>query len=93
MLGSYFTWEDRALIPGTDASLADILIPNRSGGKDTALDITVVNPLQAALVPGAATTPGHALMRRYEEIMSKLGEGYRLTGMVFISQLIPLGVA
>ena len=65
------TREDRALIPGSGAQPADILIPNWSGGKDTAMDITVVNPLQAALVTGAATTPGHALSRRYCEMMSK----------------------
>ena len=48
------------------------------------MDITVVNPLQAALVAGAATTPGHALSRRYNEKMSKHGEGCRLAGIVFI---------
>ena len=44
----------------------------------------MVNPLQAALVTGAATTPGHALSRRYNEKMSKHGEGCRLAGLVFI---------
>jgi hypothetical protein len=38
------TKEDRALIPGTDARPADVLIPNWTSGKDTALDVTVVNP-------------------------------------------------
>ena len=78
------TREDRALIPGSDARPADVLIPNWSGGKDTAMDITVVNPLQAAFINGAATTPGHALTRRYGEKMTKHGEGCRRAGMVFL---------
>ena len=55
------TREDRAIIPGSDARPADVLIPNWSGGKDTALDVTVVNPLQTALVSRAATKAGSAL--------------------------------
>ena len=78
------TREDKALIPGSDARPADVLIPNWSGGKDTAMDITVVNPLQAAFINGAATTPGHALTRRYAEKMTKHGEGCRRAGMVFL---------
>ena len=51
------TREDRALIPGSDARPADALIPTWSGGKDSTIDITVVNPLHLQ----AATTPDHAL--------------------------------
>ena len=72
------TREERALIPGSEAKPADVLIPNWSGGRDTALDITVVNPLQSAMVRLAATTPGHALTRRFNEKMTKHGEGCRL---------------
>ena len=78
------TREDIALIPGSDARPADLLIPNWSMGKDAAMDITVVNPLQAALVAGAAATPGHALTKRFGEKMTKHGEGCRLAGLVFI---------
>ena len=31
-------------------SLADVLLPHWGGGKDAALDVTVVNPCQAATV-------------------------------------------
>ena len=48
------------------------------------MDITVVNPFQAALVTGAAATPGHALTKRYGEKMAKHGEGCKLAGMVFL---------
>ena len=37
--------EERALLPGHKARPADILLPGWMGGKDTAMDITVVNPL------------------------------------------------
>ena len=55
------TREDRALLPGTDARPADVLIPHWIGGRTTALDVTVINPLQQRLVRQAAATPGHAL--------------------------------
>ena len=69
LLGSYLGGQGSC----SDARQADILIPNRSVGKDTDLDITGVNTLQASLVTGAATTPGYALMRRFDEKMSKPG--------------------
>ena len=55
------TKEGRFLIPGADRRPADVLVPHWAGGRDAALDVTVVNPLQAATVAGAAATPGHAL--------------------------------
>ena len=62
--------EDRALLPGADARPADLYIPAWTGGKDTALDITVVNPLQVAMVQQAAVTPGHALVKAHERLPS-----------------------
>jgi hypothetical protein len=50
------------LLPGTEAIPADVLIPHWTGGRDTALDHTVINPLQERLVRQAATTPGHSLI-------------------------------
>ena len=78
------TREDRALIPGTEARPADVLIPNWTGGKDTALDVTVINPLQTTLVAQAATTPGHALTVAYNRKMTQSAEACRLEGIVFI---------
>ena len=66
------------------AKPADVFIPNWTGGKDTALDVTVVNPLQAALVSQAAITPGHALDHRYSTKMRGTGEACRREGIVFI---------
>ena len=47
-------------------SLAGVLLPHWVGGKDAALDVTVVNPCQAATVVGAATTAGHALNHTFQ---------------------------
>ena len=78
------TREDRALLPGTDARPADVLIPHWTGGRDTALDVTVVNPLQGALVAQAANSPGHALTHAYNRKMQGTGEACSKEGMVFI---------
>ena len=49
------------LLPGTDARPADIHMRRWTKGKDTAFDVTVINPLQIALVDRCAAEPGHAL--------------------------------
>ena len=51
--------EGRFLLPGNDRRPADIFLPNWAEGRDAALDVTVINPLQQATVVEAATTPGH----------------------------------
>ena len=38
------------MLKGSNDRPADLLVPNWCSVKDTALDFTVVNPLQAALV-------------------------------------------
>jgi hypothetical protein len=53
--------EENALLPGTSARPADVLIPNWTGGRDTALDVTVVSPLLTDRVDNSITTPGHTL--------------------------------
>ena len=75
--------EDRALLPGTEAKPADILLPGWSGGKDTALDITVVNPLHTAYINQSAAVPGHALRKAYEKKMARYGDLCKEVGMVF----------
>ena len=72
------TREDRALIPGSDARPADVLIPNWIKWKDTAFDVTVVNPLQARFVVRAADRAGHALEARFGEKMTKHGDPCRV---------------
>ena len=58
--------EVRRLLPGNDARPADVFIHRWIRRRDTAFDVTVINPLQRATVDRAAAVPGHAL-----EVFSK----------------------
>ena len=60
-----------------------MFIPNWAGGLDAALDVTVVNPLQAATLAGAATTPGHALSFAYDRKMRGADDDCRRQGIAF----------
>ena len=53
--------EGRFLLPGTDRRPADVLVPNWAGGKDAAMDVTTITPIQAATMLAAAHTAGHTL--------------------------------
>ena len=68
--------ETDGLLPGTDERLADLLIPYWQGGQDAAIDFTVVNPLQAALVQKAAKEAQQwrrPIMIKYESIRRDAG--------------------
>ena len=71
-------------MPGLDARPADLLIPRWEGGKDACLDVTVVSPMQIAMVQGAATTDGYALDKAFERKVAKAGEPCRQAGLAFI---------
>ena len=45
----------------SSARPADILLPNWSHGRQAALDVAVISPLQQLTVAEVAVTPGHAL--------------------------------
>ena len=76
--------EGRFLLPGTDRRPADILLPHWTGGKDAALDVTIVTPLQAATMPGAANTAGHALDYAYGRKVNGAEEECRRQGIAFL---------
>ena len=80
--------EGRFLLPGQDRRPADVLLPYWNGGKDAALDVTVVNPLQRATLPQAAIKPGHALQFAFERKINGAAEDCRREGIDFV----PLGV-
>ena len=63
---------------------SDVMIPHWTSGRDTALDVTVVNPLQAALVSQAAATPGHALDHAFSRKMRGTGAACEREGLAFI---------
>ena len=82
------TREGRALLPGSGGKPADVFIPHWAGGKDAALDVTVVNPLQAALVHDAAITPGHALTTAHNRKLAKSLEPCQQEGITFIPMAV-----
>ena len=59
------------MLPGQGGKPADVFLLHWDQGKDCALDVTVVNPLQEALVGGAAETPGHALQVAHKRKLDK----------------------
>ena len=76
--------EGRFLLPGSDRRPADVMIPGWAAGRDAALDVTVVNPLQAGTLAGAAVTPGHALEYRYKAKMAESEEACNSQGITFL---------
>ena len=78
------TKEGRFLLPGQGNKPADIFIPRWAGGKDAALDVTVINPLQDAQVQGAASNPGHALDAAHKRKLDKSWEDCHQRGIEFI---------
>ena len=76
--------EGRALLPGNDRRPADILLPGWAGGRDAALDVTVVHPLQDATRARAATEPGSALIYAYNNKMRVTAELCDQQGITFI---------
>ena len=75
--------EKRALIPGREARPADVFIPNWVAGRDAALDVTVVSPLQQALVNKAADESGSALDHAFQRKMRQSWEDCNREGIAF----------
>ena len=75
--------EVRFLLPGNDQRPADAFLPYWSGGRDTAWEVTVTNPLQRATVAKGATTPGHAASEAFNRKMRVAGEECWRQGIVF----------
>ena len=78
------TKEGRFLLPDDGRRPADVLVPNWAGGRDAALDVTVVNPLQGATIAQAATTPGYALTFAFDRKARGAAEDCRRQGIAFL---------
>ena len=76
--------EERALLPGSDKRPADVYLPNWSGGRDTALDVTVVNPLRNDYIEREAESPGYASDQASKRKMGQVGQACEREGLVFI---------
>ena len=58
------------------------------GGKDAALDITVVNSFQVATVVGAATEAGHALTHAFNRKMRGTAEACHRQAVAFMPLVV-----
>ena len=54
--------EALGVVPNSSARSADILLHNWCGGRQAALDVTVISSLQQLTVSEAAVTPGYIIM-------------------------------
>ena len=75
--------EPAGLLPGSDDRPADILLPYWSKGTDTALDITVVNPLQVGLVVRVSQEGDHAVEHAHQAKMRKYHDRCEQEGLNF----------
>jgi len=76
--------EERALLPGTNSKPADVLIPHWTGGRDTALDVTVVSPLLPNRLTKAVETPGHTLTQAFHDKCRNTLQACQSEGIAFI---------
>ena len=76
--------EIRGLIPGSAARPADILLRNWERGRNAALDVTVISPLQVAVVDQEAANPGYALKLAWERKMRSAFEACNAQRVSFI---------
>ena len=74
--------EVRFLVPGEDSRPADVLLPHWIAGQDAAMDVTVVNPCQAA------TTGGHALQHAYTRKMRGAADACQQQGVAFLPMVV-----
>ena len=78
----------RGLLPGSDARPADVFLPDWDKGRDAALDVTVVSPLQQNLVDRCAVDHDLALDTAYRRKMTSRFDECRAVNV----SLIPLAV-
>ena len=62
----------------------DVLIPSWTGGRDTALDVTVVSPQLTERVDLSITTPGHTLKVAFNDKCRDYLEACEREGITFI---------
>ena len=58
------------------------------GGRDAALDVTVVDPCQVATVAGAAETPGHAITFAHTRKVRGAEEACQAQGLAFLPLVV-----
>ena len=75
---------ERGLLDQSDRRPGDMSIPFWTSGRDTALNIVVINPIQSNLLIKAASTPGAAAEHAQQSKLRKNYEDCRRIGIEFI---------
>ena len=80
--------EPAGLLPGSDDRPADVLLPFWANGKDAALDVSVVNPLQQQLVGQVAREGEKGVQHAFNIKVGKYSERCEAEGIVFIPLVV-----
>ena len=72
------------LLPGSNSRPADVLIRYWTAGKDTAYNVTVINPLQVYTMRQASITPGHALTVAFDRKRTAAAKDCQRQGIAVI---------
>ena len=80
--------EADGLIPGSDARPADVFLRHWHEGRDAAIDFTVVNPLQAALVARVAQDGDNRVAHAHKLKMDKYGVLCQAEGIAFLPMAV-----
>ena len=76
------------LLPGSNERPADVLLPFLANGKDAALDISVVNPLQQELVRKVARDGDSGVQHSFNIKMGKYSDRCEAEGIEFIPLIV-----
>ena len=80
--------EPAGLLPGSDDRPADVLLPFLANGKDDALDVSVVNPLQQQLAGQVVSEEEKGVQHAFNIKMGKYSERYKAEGIIFIPLVV-----
>ena len=80
--------EENSLLPGTEQKPADVFIPCWDSGRDTAIDVGVVSPVQTQLVRKAAEEQGSAAEKRFNEKLNKYSTACENEGIKFYPVIV-----
>ena len=77
--------EERALLPGSDSRPADVFLPSYHNGLDCAVDVTIVSPLQKALIARSSEVAGSALTHAFDRKMRQNYDNCNREGIHFVA--------
>ena len=76
------------MLPGSADKPADVFLPGWATGRDAALDVSVVSPLQQQLVRKAADEAGSAARKRFQEKNAKYYQPCSDEGIAFFPLIV-----